>query len=130
MGYRRFRNLHTPTRTGCFTRVLSTCGSSQGTSFQKAILSQRPQSWFYYFYRLTSFVMFVGFSISTVSVALGALTLWHAILITRGETSIERHINNKEAKRLAKRGKVRVHSGRSESKFRFSLFKQSRMIGI
>ncbi|XP_048061227.1 palmitoyltransferase ZDHHC16A isoform X5 [Megalobrama amblycephala] len=43
---------------------------------------------------------------STVSVALGALTLWHAILITRGETSIERHINNKEAKRLAKRGKV------------------------
>lgn len=60
--------------------------------------------------------MFVGFSISTVSVALGALTLWHAILITRGETSIERHINNKETKRLAKRGKVRVTSAHSESK--------------
>lgn len=61
--------------------------------------------------------MFAGFSISTVAVALGALTLWHAVLITCGETSIERHINNKEAKRLAKRGKVRVYSGHSESKF-------------
>ncbi|TRZ03634.1 hypothetical protein DNTS_008600 [Danionella cerebrum] len=56
--------------------------------------------------RLASFVMFAVFSISTVAVALGALTLWHAVLITRGETSIERHINNKEAKRMAKHGKV------------------------
>lgn len=54
--------------------------------------------------------MFAVFSISTVSVALGGLTLWHAILITRGETSIERHINNKEAKHLAKRGKVSYKS--------------------
>ncbi|XP_028824784.1 palmitoyltransferase ZDHHC16A-like isoform X1 [Denticeps clupeoides] len=43
---------------------------------------------------------------STVAVALGGLTLWHAMLISRGETSIERHINKKEAKRLAKHGKV------------------------
>uniref|UniRef100_A0A8C9XTM3 Palmitoyltransferase n=1 Tax=Sander lucioperca TaxID=283035 RepID=A0A8C9XTM3_SANLU len=43
---------------------------------------------------------------STVAVALGALTIWHAVLITRGETSIERHINSKERKRLAKRGRV------------------------
>ncbi|XP_041803345.1 palmitoyltransferase ZDHHC16A isoform X2 [Chelmon rostratus] len=43
---------------------------------------------------------------STVGVALGALTLWHAVLISRGETSIERHINSKETKRMAKRGKV------------------------
>lgn len=64
---------------------------------------------FYYFCRLTCCVMFAGFPISTVSVALGALTLWHALLITRGETSIERHINSKEAKRLAKRGRVRMH---------------------
>ncbi|XP_056465041.1 palmitoyltransferase ZDHHC16A isoform X1 [Gadus chalcogrammus] len=43
---------------------------------------------------------------STVGVALGGLTVWHAVLISRGETSIERHINFKETKRLAKRGKV------------------------
>lgn len=38
-------------------------------------------------------------------IALGLLTLWHAKLIYRGETSIEAHINAKEAKRLAKMGK-------------------------
>ncbi|XP_053731325.1 palmitoyltransferase ZDHHC16A isoform X1 [Synchiropus splendidus] len=43
---------------------------------------------------------------STVGVALGALTAWHAILISRGETSIERHINAKETKRLATWGRV------------------------
>ncbi|CAB1312407.1 unnamed protein product [Coregonus sp. 'balchen'] len=43
---------------------------------------------------------------STVAVALGGLTIWHAVLISRGETSIERHINNKETERMAKRGKV------------------------
>uniref|UniRef100_A0A671YLI6 Palmitoyltransferase n=1 Tax=Sparus aurata TaxID=8175 RepID=A0A671YLI6_SPAAU len=43
---------------------------------------------------------------STVGVALGALTIWHAVLISRGETSIERHINSKERQRLAKRGRV------------------------
>ncbi|KAJ8264497.1 hypothetical protein GJAV_G00149830 [Gymnothorax javanicus] len=43
---------------------------------------------------------------SSVAVALGGLTLWHAILITRGETSIERHINKKETQRLKKAGKV------------------------
>ncbi|XP_064176914.1 palmitoyltransferase ZDHHC16B [Anguilla rostrata] len=43
---------------------------------------------------------------SSVAVALGGLTLWHAILITRGETSIERHINRKETQRLKQRGKV------------------------
>lgn len=45
---------------------------------------------------------------STVGVALGALTLWHAVLISRGETSIERHINIKETKRKADRGKVNI----------------------
>lgn len=43
---------------------------------------------------------------SSVALALGALTLWHAALITRGETSIERHINRKERQRLQKKGKV------------------------
>lgn len=43
---------------------------------------------------------------SSVALALGALTVWHAALITRGETSIERHINKKERQRLQKKGKV------------------------
>lgn len=38
--------------------------------------------------------------------ALGALTFWHAFLISRGETSIEKHINSKETERLANIGKV------------------------
>ncbi|KAM6898749.1 palmitoyltransferase ZDHHC16B isoform 1-T1 [Lycodopsis pacificus] len=51
-------------------------------------------------------VIFLWVLTSTVSVALGGLTLWHSILISRGETSVERHINNKEAKRLREKGKV------------------------
>lgn len=48
---------------------------------------------------------------SSVALALGALTLWHAALITRGETSIERHINKKERQRLQKKGKVSAAPG-------------------
>lgn len=43
---------------------------------------------------------------SSVAVALGGLTLWHIILISRGETSVERHINRKETRRLQEKGKV------------------------
>ncbi|XP_008320192.1 palmitoyltransferase ZDHHC16A isoform X2 [Cynoglossus semilaevis] len=43
---------------------------------------------------------------STVGVAMGALTIWHGLLISKGETSIERHINKKEAKRMTKQGKI------------------------
>lgn len=51
-------------------------------------------------------VIFVWVLTSSVAVALGGLTLWHAILISKGETSIERHINRKEARRLKENGKV------------------------
>ncbi|XP_006831271.1 PREDICTED: probable palmitoyltransferase ZDHHC16 isoform X5 [Chrysochloris asiatica] len=44
--------------------------------------------------------------ISSVALALGALTVWHAVLISRGETSIERHINRKERRRLQAKGRV------------------------
>ncbi|XP_029609162.1 palmitoyltransferase ZDHHC16A isoform X2 [Salmo trutta] len=47
---------------------------------------------------------------SVVAVALGGLTIWHAVLISRGETSIERHLNNKETKRMRKCGKVYKNS--------------------
>ncbi|XP_010138180.1 PREDICTED: probable palmitoyltransferase ZDHHC16 [Buceros rhinoceros silvestris] len=51
-------------------------------------------------------VVYLWVLCSSVALALGALTLWHAALITRGETSIERHINKKEKQRLQKKGKV------------------------
>ncbi|KFP83047.1 putative palmitoyltransferase ZDHHC16, partial [Apaloderma vittatum] len=51
-------------------------------------------------------VVYLWVLCSSVALPLGALTLWHAALITRGETSIERHINKKERQRLQKKGKV------------------------
>ncbi|XP_077406493.1 palmitoyltransferase ZDHHC16B [Vanacampus margaritifer] len=51
-------------------------------------------------------VIFLWVLTSSVAVALGGLTLWHAALICRGETSVERHINRKERKRLKEQGKV------------------------
>ncbi|XP_077595461.1 palmitoyltransferase ZDHHC16B isoform X2 [Stigmatopora nigra] len=51
-------------------------------------------------------VIFLWVLTSSVAVALGGLTLWHAALISRGETSVERHINRKERKRLNLQGKV------------------------
>ncbi|XP_013882961.1 probable palmitoyltransferase ZDHHC16 isoform X1 [Austrofundulus limnaeus] len=51
-------------------------------------------------------IIFLWVLTSTVAVALGGLTLWHARLINRGETSVERHINRKETKRLRERGKM------------------------
>lgn len=50
--------------------------------------------------------MTVCFPHSSVAVALGGLTLWHFILISRGETSVERHLNRKESTRLWEMGKV------------------------
>lgn len=43
---------------------------------------------------------------TAVVIALGLLTMWHAKLIYRGETSIEAHINAKETKRLSLQGKI------------------------
>uniref|UniRef100_A0A672KTI8 Palmitoyltransferase n=1 Tax=Sinocyclocheilus grahami TaxID=75366 RepID=A0A672KTI8_SINGR len=66
---------------------------------------------------------------SSVAVALGGLTLWHAILITRGETSVERHINHKERRRLRLKGKVfrnPYHHGKINNwKIFFGVEKQS-----
>ncbi|XP_056153337.1 palmitoyltransferase ZDHHC16B [Lampris incognitus] len=51
-------------------------------------------------------VIFLWVLTSSVAVALGGLTLWHVVLITRGETSVERHINRKETKRLKEKGRA------------------------
>lgn len=54
-------------------------------------------------------ILYMAFITSGVFVALGSLTLWHARLIGRGETSIEANINKAETKRLALRNKVYVN---------------------
>ncbi|XP_022355297.1 probable palmitoyltransferase ZDHHC16 isoform X3 [Enhydra lutris kenyoni] len=51
-------------------------------------------------------LVYLWFLCSSVALALGALTMWHAVLISRGETSIERHINKKERRRLQAKGRV------------------------
>jgi len=51
---------------------------------------------------------FETFPVPGVLIALGSLTLWHARLISRGETSIEANINKAETKRLAEKNKVIV----------------------
>ncbi|XP_033113400.1 palmitoyltransferase ZDHHC16-like [Anneissia japonica] len=55
------------------------------------------------FHKLIVYEFFLTFS---VTIALGALTLWHILLISRGETSIERYINNDERSRLKKVGVI------------------------
>ncbi|XP_062389292.1 palmitoyltransferase ZDHHC16B [Sardina pilchardus] len=69
---------------------------------------------------------------SSVALALGGLTLWHSVMILRGETSVERHINRKEAKRLQQLGKVfrnPYHFGRvSNFKILFGVEKRSHWV--
>ncbi|XP_010712912.1 palmitoyltransferase ZDHHC16 isoform X4 [Meleagris gallopavo] len=77
-----------PSASELSTRVWSTSGSCAVTILMK------------------TYVQLLWLVPSSVALALGALTLWHAALITRGETSIERHINKKERQRLQKKGKV------------------------
>ncbi|XP_033606340.1 palmitoyltransferase ZDHHC16 isoform X2 [Cryptotermes secundus] len=54
-------------------------------------------------------LLYMAFINTGVLIALGALTLWHARLISRGETSIEANINKAETKRLAERNKVYIN---------------------
>lgn len=74
-------------------------------------------------------IIFLWVLTSSVAVALGGLTLWHTMLITRGETSVERHINRKETKRLKEKGKVfrnPYHHGRINNwKLLFGVEKRS-----
>lgn len=43
-----------------------------------------------------------------VSIAIGSLLYNHSKMISRGETSIEKHINNSERKKYAARDEVRT----------------------
>ncbi|XP_014477873.1 PREDICTED: probable palmitoyltransferase ZDHHC16 isoform X3 [Dinoponera quadriceps] len=51
-------------------------------------------------------IIFAGLISVAASAAVGALTWWHAGLITRGETSIEAHINSTESQKHKAQGKV------------------------
>lgn len=62
------------------------------------------------------------FCFKAVVIALGTLTIWHAKLIRRGETSIEAHINASETKRLAADGKSYVNPYDFGPKRNFQLF--------
>ncbi|XP_071525564.1 palmitoyltransferase ZDHHC16B isoform X2 [Panulirus ornatus] len=53
-----------------------------------------------YWYRFS--IMYTGMLTTGVFFSLGGLATWHGRLISRGETSIEAHINKKETERLAK----------------------------
>lgn len=57
-----------------------------------------------------------------VVIALGSLTIWHAILIRKGESSIEAHINSSETKRLATQGKMYVNPYDFGPKRNFQIF--------
>lgn len=72
------------------------------------------------------------FAASAMVVGLGALLAWHTRLISRGETSIEQHINEETSRKYAKEGKSytnpynfglkenwRLFLGLSHSKFSF-----------
>ncbi|KNC33173.1 hypothetical protein FF38_03639 [Lucilia cuprina] len=52
---------------------------------------------------------FMAIICSAVVVALGTLCSWHAKLITRGETSVEAHINQSERKRLLLQNKIYIN---------------------
>lgn len=51
-------------------------------------------------------IIFAGLICVATFAALGALTWWHAGLITRGETSIEARINSTESQKYKALGKI------------------------
>lgn len=70
-------------------------------------MSQRPlieQMRDQYWYHVS--IVYLALLCSGVLIALGALAMWHARLITRGETSIEAHINKSEIKRYQQAGRM------------------------
>lgn len=75
----------------------------------------------HYFLKI-HFLLKILLFIAAVVIALGLLTIWHAKLIYRGETSIEAHINASETKRLSSQGKQYQNPYDFGSKKNFQLF--------
>ncbi|EDW80961.2 uncharacterized protein Dwil_GK11281, partial [Drosophila willistoni] len=65
---------------------------------------------------------FMAFTLVSVVLALGTLSFWHAKLITRGETSVEAHINQAEAKRLLQQQRVYINPYNFGGKKNWKLF--------
>ena len=59
----------------------------------------------FYLFSERSLIIYEAFLTTGCFLVLGGLCLWHSRLITRGETSIEAHINRAEKKRMAVNGK-------------------------
>jgi palmitoyltransferase len=58
------------------------------------------------FFSRRALIVYEAFITTGTFLLLGGLTLWHAMLISKGETSIEAHINKNETKRLKALGQV------------------------
>lgn len=56
-----------------------------------------------------NFVVFEFMLCSCVSLAVGGLALWHVILISKGETSIETYINKSQRQKMKKEGRKFVN---------------------
>ena len=66
-----------------------------------------------YYYHVAVLYQFI--LCSGVTLALGLLMLWHGRLISRGETSIEMHINSSQRKKYKKKNLVSQISGHENS---------------
>ncbi|XP_017846080.1 palmitoyltransferase ZDHHC16 [Drosophila busckii] len=65
---------------------------------------------------------FMAFTNVAVVMALGTLCTWHAKLITRGETSVEAHINQAESKRLLQEERIYINPYNFGTKKNWKLF--------
>ncbi|XP_016951073.1 palmitoyltransferase ZDHHC16 [Drosophila biarmipes] len=65
---------------------------------------------------------FMAFTNVAVVLALGSLSIWHAKLISRGETSVEAHINEAERKRLLQQQRIYINPYNFGTKKNWKLF--------
>lgn len=65
---------------------------------------------------------FMAITNVAVVIALGSLCTWHAKLITRGETSVEAHINEAERKRLLQQKRIYINPYNFGTKKNWKLF--------
>ncbi|CAN7999497.1 unnamed protein product [Ixodes pacificus] len=103
IAYEEYFNKPTTVRPGVVTFTSIACSLLQNVTVPTAPTKNSRDFARRYYITFTALVC-IG-----VFFALGALTMWHARLITNGETSIEAHINKKERIRLGKEGIVYVN---------------------
>ena len=77
---------------------------SNSTNIERNDASDHDEVVFSFFSR-RSLIMYETFMTIMCTAVLGGLSIWHGMLISRGETSIEAHINRSERKRFKQLGK-------------------------